>query len=332
MHTSTTPHAQAKRPDDEIIGSSPAIRVVFELMSMVSHSNSNVLILGETGTGKELVARGIHQNSRRHNKKMIKINCAALPASLIESELFGHERGSFTGATERRIGKFELADNSTLFLDEIGEMPVDLQVKLLRAIQEREIERVGGTETIKVDVRIIAATSRDLHREVNEGRFRMDLFYRLNVFPIPVPPLRERHEDIPLLINHFIYKYCRANEIKIKTICPLALQKARNHPWPGNVRELEHLIERAILLTGDPTIRHLPLAEAGYAIDRHEQKEFPIKTMLENERDLIKRAVKKCNGKISGKNGAAALLGIPVSTLNSKMVRLGIVFEKKAID
>ncbi len=306
----------------DFIGTSDKMHNVHRLISLVSNTNSSVLILGETGTGKELVARAIHNTSRRKEKIMIKVNCAALPANLIESELFGHEKGSFTGATERRIGKFELADNSTLFLDEIGEMPIDLQVKLLRAIQEKEIERVGGKEIVKVNVRIIAATNRKLENEIKTGNFRSDLFYRLNVFPITIPPLRERKDDIPILANHFLAKSAKNIGKKINTISDKVMEELINYNWPGNVRELEHLIERSVILNKDIINEiHLPQIEQK---DIAPNEDNVVKTIHENERDYILSVLKKCKGKKGGTDGAAKLLGIPVSTLNSKIKKLQI--------
>ncbi|MCW3106353.1 MAG: family ATPase [Segetibacter sp.] len=312
----------------DIIGSGKAIQRVFHELSQVSFANSTVLLLGETGTGKELVARAIHNSSPRKDRLMVKVNCAALPPNLIESELFGHERGSFTGATEKRIGKFELANRGTLFLDEIGEMPVDLQVKLLRAIQEKEIERVGGKVTVKTDVRIIAATNRDLQKEVDEGRFRRDLYYRLNVFPITLPPLRERIEDIPLLVSHFTKKYAKNTGSPQKNVSGKAMKELMNYRWPGNVRELEHVLERSILTTNEQTIKtvHLPvnnLNEVKYFLE----DEY-LKTHEENEREHILKALLKCKSKIYGSGGAAEVLGIHVSTLNSKIKKLGIKQNK----
>ena len=235
----------------EIIGSGDQMQKVYRLMSLVADSNTTVLVSGETGTGKELIARGIHNASPRRDKLMVKVNCAALPANLIESELFGHERGAFTGAIDRRIGKFELANDSTLFLDEIGELPLEAQAKLLRVIQERELERIGGKQTIKIDVRLIVATNRNLEEEVKAGRFRADLYFRLNVFPINLPPLRDRPEDIEPLTHFFVQKYSRNTGRKIRKIAPKVIQQLRSYTWPGNVRELEHLLERSILLTTD---------------------------------------------------------------------------------
>jgi len=308
----------------DIIGSGEEMQKVFHLLSQVSFANSTVLILGETGTGKELVARAIHNGSPRKDKLMVKVNCAALPANLIESELFGHERGSFTGATERRIGKFELANHGTLFLDEIGEMPLDLQVKLLRAIQEKEIERVGGKTTIRIDVRIIAATNRDLQKEVDEGRFRRDLFYRLNVFPITLPPLRDRTEDMQVLVSHFVERYAKNTGKNIRSVSAKAMKELMAYHWPGNVRELEHLIERSVLMSSGDEIRdiHLPVMNRK-ELKKSLEDEY-IKTFDENERDHLMKALEKCNGKIFGPGGAAELLGLNVSTLNSKLRKLNI--------
>ena len=310
----------------EVIGESPQMQKVFRLMAQVSHSDSTVLLLGETGTGKEIVARAIHNNSPRKNKLMVKVNCAALPANLIESELFGHERGSFTGATERRLGKFELANGGTLFLDEIGEMPLDLQVKLLRVLQEREIERIGGRGVIKVDVRIIAATNRDLEKEMEEGRFRTDLYYRLNIFPITLPPLRYRREDIPLLATHFISRFGKKAGRKIKIISTRALQDMTLYNWPGNIRELEHLMERSILLSEGDTLKtiHLPVQKNTAIQHQPEKAQFQIRSIDDNERQHILETLKYCQGRVGGYSGAAELLGVPPSTLFSKMKKLGI--------
>ena len=309
----------------EILGDSPSMQTTFRLVSQVAASDSTVLILGETGTGKELIARAIHNGSPRKNKLMVKVNCAALPANLIESELFGHERGSFTGATDRRIGKFELANGGTLFLDEIGEMPLELQVKLLRALQEREIERIGGRSTIKVDVRIIAATNRELEKEMAEGKFRSDLYYRLNIFPISLPPLRDRREDIPLLTSHFMRRFAVKTGRDVKGLTNSAMQELMQYNWPGNIRELEHLIERSVLLETGDTIRHfhLPLPKQ-HLMPASGKEVFLPKTIAENEREFILKTITYCGGRISGEGGAAELLGVPPSTLNSKMKRLGI--------
>jgi len=311
---------------NEIIGSAPTMQKVLQRIAQVCFTNSTVLILGETGTGKELVAKAIHNQSPRHDKPMIRVNCAALPPNLIESELFGHEKGSFTGATDRRIGKFELADKGTLFLDEIGEMPPELQVKLLRALQEREIERVGGHVPIKTDVRVIAATNRVLEKEVQQGRFRKDLYYRLNVFPILLPPLRDRKEDIPALVAHFVTRFSQSNGKNITQTSRKALQALTAYSWPGNIRELEHLIERSVLMCTGHTLKHVALPQTGAHGNRTGVMSLPthVKNFADNERDHILHALKACNGKVYGSGGAAELLGLKVSTLNSKILKLGI--------
>lgn len=306
-----------------IIGNSAVMQEVYRLISIVGGTNTTVLILGESGTGKELVARAIHNSSPRKDKLMVKVNCAALPANLIESELFGHEKGAFTGAIDRRIGKFELADHCTLFLDEIGEMPLEAQVKLLRVIQERELERVGGKQTIKVDVRLIAATNRNLEQAVREGRFREDLYYRLNVFPILLPSLRERPEDIEALANFFIAKYNRNSGKNIKKIAPKALQQLRSYTWPGNVRELEHLIERSVLLTPGDTLQEVLIPRSGIA-EKTNPALLANRSLEEVERSYIIEVLKRCGGKISGAGGAAEILAIPGNTLHSKIKKLGI--------
>ncbi len=309
----------------EIVGESPELQQTLRLISRVAPTDSTVLILGETGTGKELVARAIHHNSPRRCKPMIKVNCATLPANLIESELFGHERGSFTGATERRIGKFELAHQSTLFLDEIGELPLELQVKLLRALQEREIERIGSRTTIKVDTRIVTATNRDLEKEVDEGRFRADLFYRLNIFPINLPSLRTRRDDIPALAMHFIQKLSKIIGKRVSSMSNYVLEQIMNYDWPGNIRELEHVIERSILLCDDDVLKQIYLpVRRQHSVVKRSENEVVIKTIEENERDHILNMLKYCNGRVSGYKGAAKCLGIPPSTLSSKLKRLGI--------
>jgi transcriptional regulator with GAF, ATPase, and Fis domain len=307
----------------DIIGSGPAMQKVYHLMELVAETNSTVLLLGETGTGKELIARAIHNSSPRKKRLMVKVNCAALPVNLIESELFGHEKGAFTGATERRIGKFELAHQSTLFLDEIGELPLELQVKLLRVIQEREFERLGGKTTLKVDVRIIAATNRNLEEEVAAGQFRQDLYYRLNVFPIVLPPLRERPEDIPPLASFFLARYSKNTGFKVTSIANKVMQELKNYRWPGNVRELEHLIERSILLAGDTVIREVDLPNT-QKDKKTEQDVFFNGTLDDVERAYIIQILKRCSGKISGDGGAADVLDIPSTTVHSKIKKLGI--------
>jgi len=286
----------------------------------VADTSSTVLITGESGTGKELVARALHQLSRRSNRPMIKVNCATLPANLIESELFGHEKGAFTGALSKKLGKFELADGGTLFLDEIGEMPIDLQSKLLRAIQEGEIERLGGQEVKKVDVRIITATNRDLSKEIEEGNFREDLFYRLNVFPIYNMPLRERKEDIPLLIRFFCEKLGNKLGKKITDIPQKVIDKLMLYDFPGNVRELENLIERAII-----TSRTKKLSLGDWFNPKKRRKKTVNFDSLENhQRNYIIEVLKHTNWRVSGEEGAAKLLGLRPTTLYSKLDRLGI--------
>jgi len=305
----------------EIIGTSSTMQEVYQLMSVVAHSNATVLIEGETGTGKELIARGIHESSNRKSQIMVKVNCAALPLSLIESELFGYEKGAFTGAYERRLGKFELAHGGTLFLDEIGELPLEVQVKLLRVLQEREFERLGGKVTIKVNVRIVAATNRDLKAEVAAGRFRADLYYRLNVFPIKLPALRDRREDIPYLARFFLARYSKNYSVKVTGISANALNELKSYHWPGNVRELEHMMERSVLLAETNILTKVYLPEFVAADCSTSADTIDLESV---ERQHIIEVLRRCNGKISGKGGAAELLGLPSSTLNSKMKKLGI--------
>jgi transcriptional regulator with GAF, ATPase, and Fis domain len=306
-----------------IIGSSPVMQKVYHMVSLVAESSSTVLLLGETGTGKGLIADAIHNSSPRRNRQIIKVNCAAMPTNLIESELFGHEKGAFTGAIERRIGKFELANNSTLFLDEIGEMSLDTQVKLLHALQDREITRVGGRAPVKVNVRIIAATNRNLEKEVKAGRFRSDLYYRLHVFPIHLPPLRDRREDIASLAIFFLSRYSNYTGRKIAAISPRVISELENYSWPGNVRELEHLIERSVLLSSGNELREIQLP-INPSDDNDVRPELFSRTLQQIERAHIIMALRRCSGKISGKGGAADLLEIPPTTLHSKMKKLAI--------
>jgi DNA-binding NtrC family response regulator len=307
-----------------IIGRSHLLLNVFDFITQVAPSDTSVLILGESGTGKERIADCIHNLSPRKNKPFVKVNCAALPSTLIESELFGHEKGSFTGALDKRIGKFEKADKGTIFLDEIGEMPLDLQVKLLRVLQEKYIERIGSRDITKVDVRIIAATNRNLEKEVAEGRFRLDLYYRLNVFPISLPPLRERTEDIPSLAHHFINYYNRKAGKKITGLSDKVLKNMTAYHWPGNIRELENIIERSVLLAKGTIIEDtlIPVTQK-----KDTSLDARMKTIHENERDYIITVLKKCNGRIWGAGGAAEVLNVPPSTLKSKMKKLGIQKE-----
>ncbi|WET03031.1 sigma 54-interacting response regulator [Flavobacterium sp. YJ01] len=310
-----------------IIGNSSQMVSVFNYIRKVAPSDTSVLVLGESGTGKEKIAQNIHALSPRKEKPLVIINCGAIPENLAESLLFGHEKGAFTSAMDRRIGKFELADGGTIFLDEIGEMSLELQVKLLRVLQEREIERVGGMSSIKIDVRIIAATNKNLEEEVAAGRFRMDLYYRLHVFPIMVPSLKKRKEDIPDLANHFIKVYSEKMGRKAPNLSDFVLQQIMNYNWPGNIRELEHVIQRAILLTDGNTIKEIELSMSSKMHPEQTGEPFSIKTILENERDYILYILKKCNGKISGAGGAAEILDIHPSTLNSKIKKLEIKRE-----
>ncbi len=319
---------QSKYSFENIIGNGPEMQKVFYLLSQVAATDSTVLILGETGTGKELIARAIHNRSLREKGLMVKVDCAALPLQLAESELFGHEKGSFTDAHERHIGKFEIADNGTLFLDEIGELPPELQVKLLRAIQEKEIERIGGKSPIKTNVRIIAATNRNLQREVEDGRFRLDLFYRLNVFSITLPPLRERKGDIPELTAYYLAQFSRKTGKNIQHVSGSVMKQLMNYPWPGNVREFEHLLERTVLITTGNVIRQVHLPKPGQRLMKSMAESEQLKTLEDNEKDHIIRVLNKCNGKISGPGGAAGILGIPASTLNSRIKKLGIKKDK----
>jgi len=303
----------------EIVGQSDAIKYVLFKVTQVAPTDTTVLITGETGTGKELVARAIHGASSRKDRPLIKVNCGALSPSLIESELFGHEKGAFTGAAGRKLGRFELANGGTIFLDEIGELPLELQVKLLRVIQENEFERLGGTKTIKADVRIIAATNRNLKLEVENGNFREDLWYRLNVYPITVPPLRQRREDIPLLVEHFVNGYAKKFGKTITSVSPRALQRFQSHSWPGNVRELANAIERAIIHAKGTVLHSVDRFE-----EASEEPPFSAKTLEEVEREYILRTLENTGWRIEGPNGAANLLGLNPSTLRTRMVKFGI--------
>jgi formate hydrogenlyase transcriptional activator len=303
-----------------IVGQSTALRHVLQLVETVAPSDSTVLLLGETGTGKELIARAIHERSRRKDRTLVKLNCAAIPTGLLESELFGHEKGAFTGAVSQRIGRLELSDKGTLFLDEVGDIPPELQPKLLRALQEREFERLGNSRTMKVDMRLVAATNRDLEKMVANHEFRSDLYYRLNVFPIRIPPLRERPEDIPLLVRYFAQKYAQRMEKQIESIPAAAIKKLTRWHWPGNIRELENFIERAVILTRG-TALEVPLSEiktgAAPAIPAAGTREW-------NEREEITRNLKVAGGRVGGAEGAAARMGIKRTTLISRMKKLGI--------
>jgi len=312
---------RTEHPFEEIIGESRALRNVLQQVEVVASTDSTVLILGETGTGKELLARAIHDRSARRDRTFVKINCAAIPSGLLESELFGHERGAFTGAIAQRIGRFEVANGGTLFLDEIGEIPLELQPKLLRILQEQEFERLGGTRTIKVDVRLVAATNRDLAKMVEEQRFRDDLYYRLNVFPIAVPPLRERPEDVPALVRYFVHRLARPMNRRVEVIPSETLQALCKYSWPGNVRELANLIERAMILSPGRTLE-VPVAELER--DRPAATGSGATTLEGIERTHILRTLVEANWVLGGPRGAAARLGMKRTTLQSLMKRLGI--------
>ncbi len=312
---------------ENLVYASAEISDVLTQVEQVATTKATVLILGETGTGKELIARAIHNTSPRKNGPLIRVNCAAIPAELLESELFGHVKGSFTGAVKDRIGKFQLADKGTLFLDEIGELPLELQPKLLRAIQEGEIEPIGSSKIIKLDLRIIAATNRELDKEVKANRFRQDLFFRLNVFPITVPPLRDRIEDIPVLVDYFLDKFCKKYQKKINSISKHALQQMKVYQWPGNVRELENVVERAVIIVdNDKTV----LLDFDFKTQPHLEKSNNSKMSLDEvQSNHIIKMLNLTNWKISGKDGAAELLGLKVSTLRDRMSKLGIKPPKK---
>ncbi len=302
---------------EEVIGQSDAIKHVLSQAEQVAGTDTTVMLLGETGTGKEIFAQTIHKLSRRKSRAMVTVNCAALPANLMESELFGHEKGAYTGAESKRIGRFELADGSTLFLDEIGELSMNLQAKLLRVLQQGQFERLGGHHTITSDARVIAATNRALLQAVHCGEFRMDLYYRLNVFPIVLPPLRERREDIPLLVWFFVRQFCEKMGKRIATIHRSSMQVLQNYNWPGNVRELKNFIERAVIIT---TGRALQIELPGNPSAMHHQ----VRTLDQAQKDHILKNLKITNWRIRGKNGAAEILGLKPTTLESKMARLGI--------
>jgi len=309
-----------QRRFEQVIGNSPALESVLEKVERVATTDSTVLIHGETGTGKEVIARAVHNLSSRCGRPFIKLNCAAIPLDLLESELFGHEKGAFTGAIAQKVGRFETAHKGTLFLDEVGDIPPALQPKLLRVLQEQEFERLGGTHTHQVDVRLVAATNRDLGKMVKRGEFRIDLYYRLNVFPVTLPPLRERCEDIPALVAHFVDIYSRRMGKKIDEIPPETLSALSSYPWPGNIRELQNMIERAVILSNDGVLPN-PLREA-------ETQDAIISptapTLRDSERALILNALESVGWVIGGPKGAAAKLGLKRTTLIHKMQKLGI--------
>jgi formate hydrogenlyase transcriptional activator len=315
--------AQA-RPPQGLVSRSPSFLRVIEEIGQVAKTSSTVLLLGETGSGKEVLAQAIHDASARKDRPMVKVNCAALPASLIESELFGREKGAFTGALARQPGRFEIADGSTIFLDEVGELPLELQPKLLRVLQEGEFERLGGTKTIRVDARVIAATNRALAQAVKEGKFREDLFYRLDVFPIEVPPLRERREDIPLLAWTIVKEFSNSMGKPIDEITDESMSALQEYYWPGNVRELRNVVERAMILSHGPTL-HIKLS---HTTPRPGAEKLTAGSLDEAERAIILQAVEQCNWRIRGSNGAAALLDIKPTTLESRIKKLGLVQKR----
>ena len=317
---------RAERGFEDIVGHSSALRAVLRKVKQVAPVETTVLLTGETGTGKELIARAIHELSPRKDRPMIKINCGAIPHGVVESELFGHEKGAFTGALQRRIGRFELADKGTLFMDEVGELPLDTQVKLLRVLQEQEFERLGGARSIKVDVRLVGATNRDLEVEVGDSHFRADLYYRLNVFPIRIPPLRERPDDIPALVRYFLAQFQRKLAKPLRGVTPDGMRRLTEYPWPGNIRELQNVLERACVLARGPVV---DVTTALGASDQPAPGAIPvvderILTLDEHEQQQIRRALEEAGGKIHGPGGAASLLGINASTLRSRMEKHGM--------
>ncbi len=314
-----------------LIGKSRSFLDVLDRARKVGPTDTSVLILGESGTGKELIAHSIHKVSARRHKPFVVVNCGTLPANLIESDLFGHEKGSYTGAITKREGKFELADGGTIFLDEIGELPLELQVKFLRVLQEKEIEPVGGKPR-KIDVRVLAATNKDLEEEVAAGRFRIDLYYRLNVFPLLLPSLRDRKEDIPLLADHFLKKYCTEEKRQVPVLSTATVETLMQYDWPGNVRELENTIQRNIVMTNSSVIESLDIPVSRRSGVLSKDSKIGFKTIIENERDHILSVLESCNWKISGKGGAAEILDINVNTLNSRMKKLGIEKDFKTRD
>jgi formate hydrogenlyase transcriptional activator len=334
---------------ENIIGNSPPLKHVLELVETVATSDSTVLLLGETGTGKELIARAVHDRSRRKERTFVKLNCAAIPTGLLESELFGHEKGAFTGAITQKLGRMELADQGTLFLDEVGDIPIEIQPKLLRALQEREFERLGSTHTRKVNVRLVAATNRDLEKMIADREFRSDLYYRLHVFPIRIPPLRERKEDIPQLVSYFVQKFAKQMQKKIDSISPIIMKGLTAWDWPGNIRELENFLERAVIVTRGRSLE-APLGElrktntvafqhveqhnveqaAAEITDSQSDKASVADEYERNQRDEIMRALTACRGSVGGAYGAAARLGVNRTTLLWRMKKYGIYAKQYA--
>jgi formate hydrogenlyase transcriptional activator len=306
---------------EQIVGRSAALRRVLREVEVVAPTDSGVLIQGETGTGKELIAQAVHNRSGRRDRALVKVNCAAIPSGLLESELFGHEKGAFTGAIMRKPGRFELADKGTLFLDEVGDIPLELQAKLLRVLQEHEFERLGSTRTQQVDVRVIAVTHRDLKQMVEEGTFRSDLYYRVHVFPLTVPPLRDRREDIPLIVRHLVGKFSQRMNRHIETISPRTMEALRDYAWPGNIRELQNFIERAVILSPGTSLR-APLDELTQETVKRSEAQFS--TLEEMQREHVLRALKASNWVTGGPRGAAAKLGMKRTTLAYRIHKLGI--------
>jgi len=309
---------------EEIVGSSPALQAVLSRVAKVAPTDSTVLITGETGTGKELIARAIHKRSQRSSRAFISVNCAAIPRDLIASELFGHEKGAFTGATQRRLGRFESAEGGTIFLDEVGELPAEMQIALLRVLQEREFQRVGGNASFKTDVRVVAATNRDFQAAIAEGKFREDLFYRLNVFPIEVPPLRERREDIPLLVEYFVDRYGSKAGKKVTAITKKSMELLQSYAWPGNIRELQNVIERSVIICDSENLSVDETWLAGRKSSADIASPPLTEKLAAQEREIIEAALAETQGRVSGPRGAAARLGIPQSTLDSKIKALKI--------
>ena len=310
---------------EEIVGSSAALRAVLSRVAKVAPSDSTVLITGETGTGKELIARAIHKRSRRSPRAFVSVNCASIPRDLIASELFGHEKGAFTGATQRHLGRFELADGGTIFLDEVGDLPAETQIALLRVLQEWEFERVGGDRPIRSNVRVITATNRNLQSAIESGAFRSDLFYRLNVFPIETPPLRKRREDIPLLVAYFIDRYARKSGKTIRQIDKKSLESLQSYPWPGNIRELQNVIERSVIVCEGETFSVDESWLSSQPSAAGPKTDVGLSQMLAGEeRQAIEEALRECRGRVSGSSGAAARLGVPRSTLESRIRSLKI--------
>jgi formate hydrogenlyase transcriptional activator len=318
-------HERDSRRFEQIIGNSPALESVLEQVEQVAPTDSTVLIQGETGTGKELIARAVHNLSARCGRAFVKLNCAAIPFDLLESELFGHERGAFTGAIAQKIGRFEMADKGTLFLDEVGDIPPGLQPKLLRVLQEQEFERLGSTRTQQVNIRLVAATNRNLAEMVKRGTFRSDLYYRLNVFPIPLPPLRARHEDIPALVEHFVEIYSRRMDRQIEDIPAATMSALTSYQWPGNIRELQNFIERSVIVSSGGVLR-APLASLQAAAGT---ESLEATTLEDVEREHIRKILEQTRWVVAGANGAAARLGIKRSTLYFRMQKLGISRAQK---